>query len=435
MFAPDGAGSTADSALDAVRDHPAAAERDRQPPPRPRPADHGRGPDDPARPDARPPGAVPARPRPRQHRRPVRPRRDPRPRGREPRHAWAGSATSSGCAASSTRRGPRSWRSSGGSAAAATGAGSGSRWTRCQRARRAGRVRAPVPRRPRVSHRGARQLVPGLPHERQRPRGHPHPRDRHASGRSATTCSDATTGAPDPDATVTVATTRPETILGDTAVAVHPDDPRYANLVGRRVRIPFVDRDVPVIADPVVDLAFGTGRGQDHAGPRPRRLRDGPPPRPADDHRPRRRRPDRRHRHRLRRPRPLRRARPDPGRPRRPGRPRGRAGARDGHRPLPAQRRRGRAAAQDAVVRPDRPARRAAALDATRGGETPILPDALREGLGALADQHPRLERVAPAVVGPPDPGLVLPGRPRRRSPPTRPARRRARCAAGRRAS
>ncbi|MHB8892535.1 MAG: valine--tRNA ligase [Candidatus Limnocylindrales bacterium] len=70
---------------------------------------------------------------------------------------------------------------------------------------------------------------------------------------------DEATGAPDPDASVTVATTRPETILGDTAVAVHPDDPRYATLVGRRVRIPFVERDVPIIADPVVDPAFGTG--------------------------------------------------------------------------------------------------------------------------------------------------------------------------------
>ncbi len=64
---------------------------------------------------------------------------------------------------------------------------------------------------------------------------------------------------PDPDRSVVVATTRPETILGDTAVAVHPDDERYRELVGRRVRIPFVDRDVPIIADPVVDPAFGTG--------------------------------------------------------------------------------------------------------------------------------------------------------------------------------
>ncbi len=70
---------------------------------------------------------------------------------------------------------------------------------------------------------------------------------------------DEATGAPLDDETITVATTRPETILGDTAVAVHPDDARYAALVGRRVRIPFVERDVPIIADAVVDPAFGTG--------------------------------------------------------------------------------------------------------------------------------------------------------------------------------
>ena len=70
---------------------------------------------------------------------------------------------------------------------------------------------------------------------------------------------DEATGLADPDATITVATTRPETLLGDTAVAVHPQDPRYAAVIGRRVRIPFVDRDVPIIADPVVDPAFGTG--------------------------------------------------------------------------------------------------------------------------------------------------------------------------------
>ena len=70
---------------------------------------------------------------------------------------------------------------------------------------------------------------------------------------------DEATGKPDPDALVTIATTRPETILGDTAVAVHPDDERYRDLVGRRVRIPFVERDVPVIADPIVEREFGTG--------------------------------------------------------------------------------------------------------------------------------------------------------------------------------
>jgi valyl-tRNA synthetase len=70
---------------------------------------------------------------------------------------------------------------------------------------------------------------------------------------------DEATGEPDPKTTIAIATTRPETLLGDTAVAVHPDDPRYAALVGRRVRIPFVERDVPIVADESVDRAFGTG--------------------------------------------------------------------------------------------------------------------------------------------------------------------------------
>ncbi|MHB8351377.1 MAG: valine--tRNA ligase [Thermoplasmata archaeon] len=56
-----------------------------------------------------------------------------------------------------------------------------------------------------------------------------------------------------------VATVRPETIFGDVAVAVHPDDPRHAGAIGRRVRVPLTDREVPVIADTVVDPAFGAG--------------------------------------------------------------------------------------------------------------------------------------------------------------------------------
>ena len=57
-----------------------------------------------------------------------------------------------------------------------------------------------------------------------------------------------------------VATTRPETMLGDTAVAVHPDDPRYKHLHGKKLKHPFVEREVPVITDAVlVDMAFGTG--------------------------------------------------------------------------------------------------------------------------------------------------------------------------------
>lgn len=62
-----------------------------------------------------------------------------------------------------------------------------------------------------------------------------------------------------PDEGIVVATTRPETMLGDTAVAVHPGDPRYAHLIGRRVVVPFVDRAVPIVGDDFVDPAFGTG--------------------------------------------------------------------------------------------------------------------------------------------------------------------------------
>ena len=58
---------------------------------------------------------------------------------------------------------------------------------------------------------------------------------------------------------VTVATTRPETMLGDTAVAVHPDDPRYSGLIGKTVRLPLVGREIPIIADDAVDPEFGTG--------------------------------------------------------------------------------------------------------------------------------------------------------------------------------
>lgn len=58
---------------------------------------------------------------------------------------------------------------------------------------------------------------------------------------------------------LTVATTRPETMLGDTAVMVHPDDERYAHLIGKFVHLPLTDRKIPVIADEYVDREFGTG--------------------------------------------------------------------------------------------------------------------------------------------------------------------------------
>jgi valyl-tRNA synthetase len=58
---------------------------------------------------------------------------------------------------------------------------------------------------------------------------------------------------------ITVATTRPETMLGDTAVAVNPKDSRYKNLVGEKVILPLVSREIPIIADRLIDLEFGTG--------------------------------------------------------------------------------------------------------------------------------------------------------------------------------
>lgn len=58
---------------------------------------------------------------------------------------------------------------------------------------------------------------------------------------------------------VTVATTRPETMLGDTAVAVHPDDPRYTGLIGRRLQLPLTGREIPIVADGAIDREFGTG--------------------------------------------------------------------------------------------------------------------------------------------------------------------------------
>ncbi len=61
------------------------------------------------------------------------------------------------------------------------------------------------------------------------------------------------------DDALTIATTRPETLLGDSAVAVHPDDERYTHLIGKFVSLPLCDRQIPIIADEYVDPSFGTG--------------------------------------------------------------------------------------------------------------------------------------------------------------------------------
>jgi len=64
----------------------------------------------------------------------------------------------------------------------------------------------------------------------------------------------------DPNTYLTIATTRPETMLGDTAVAVHPEDPRYNNLIGESIRLPLTSRTIPIVGDSIlVDREFGTG--------------------------------------------------------------------------------------------------------------------------------------------------------------------------------
>ena len=62
-----------------------------------------------------------------------------------------------------------------------------------------------------------------------------------------------------PDDDLVFATTRIKTMLGDTAVAVHPNDPRYKHLHGKFVKHPFIDRRMPIVCDDFVDMEFGTG--------------------------------------------------------------------------------------------------------------------------------------------------------------------------------
>lgn len=63
---------------------------------------------------------------------------------------------------------------------------------------------------------------------------------------------------------IVVSTTRVETMLGDSAIAVHPNDSRYSHLVGKFVQHPFCDRKLPILADDFVDMAFGTGKSVFH---------------------------------------------------------------------------------------------------------------------------------------------------------------------------
>ena len=230
---------------------------------------------------------------------------------------------------------------------------------------------------------------------------------------------------------IVVATTRPETMLGDTAVAVHPDDERYKDLVGKQVRLPIVGRLIPIIADDYADPEKGTGAvkitpahdfndfhvGQRHDLPvinildPDARLND----EVAGD---------------LPRPRPLRRAQEDRRRPR------GARPAATASRPtrmmVPLRR-----AVELVVIEPyltdqwyvDAKTLAAAGDPGGRGGPHRLRAEDLGEDLLRVDAQHRALVRLAPALVGPPHPGLVRAGRARsssrrprkRRGPPRAP--------------
>ena len=79
-----------------------------------------------------------------------------------------------------------------------------------------------------------------------------------------------------------LATTRPETMLGDTAVAVNPKDERYQKLIGKTVILPLVDREIPIVGDDYVDMEFGTGVVKITPAHDPNDYEVGLPPRPAN---------------------------------------------------------------------------------------------------------------------------------------------------------
>ena len=88
----------------------------------------------------------------------------------------------------------------------------------------------------------------------------------------------------DPNEYHPVATTRPETILGDTAVAVHPEDERYQQFIGRMVVVPMLGREIPVIADEYVTREFGTGALKITPAHDPNDYAIGATPQPGTDH-------------------------------------------------------------------------------------------------------------------------------------------------------
>ena len=226
-----------------------------------------------------------------------------------------------------------------------------------------------------------------------------------------------------PDRFITVATTRPETMLGDVAVAVHPDDERYKDLVGQFAILPLVGRRIPIVADEYSDPEKGTGAVKITPAHDFNDFEVGTPPQAAA------------HQHlRHRGSTCARRQRGLPGRPESDRRPRGRArprrsrpfrgaqahrrhagGARAAradraacsHGPARRPLERGdRALPHGPVVREREAARRAGAR---RGapGQDQVRAGELGEDLFPVAREHRALVRLAPALVGPPDSRLV----------------------------
>ncbi len=215
-----------------------------------------------------------------------------------------------------------------------------------------------------------------------------------------------------------VATTRPETMLGDTAVMVHPDDERYTELVGKQVRLPLCERLIPVIADDYVDREFGTGvvkvtpahDANDYAvGQRHGLPMIGVLTLDATDQRQRPRT--------VSWPGPLRRAQAGGSRSRSPGPAGGDEKAPPGGAALRAHRPGGGAHAHRPVVRGREQAGRRRPQHRRQGhrcgGQRPgaLRARAVGQHLQPLDDQYPGLVHQPPALVGSPDPGLVRHGR------------------------
>ena len=180
-------------------------------------------------------------------------RREPAQDERQDRvTTWAAKSSSSGSGRGRTNPARRSPTRCAGSGRRATGRASASRWTQGLSNAVHRDVRAALRGRPDLSRQAAGQLgsrrsAPRSPISKSRAR-----KSRARCGRSAIRSRTAA-------GQLTVATTRPETMLGDVAVAVNPDDERYAHLVGKEVALPLAGRKIPVIADAYVDKKFGTG--------------------------------------------------------------------------------------------------------------------------------------------------------------------------------